>query len=104
MGKGQLDLRTPGLAEGTEEAAERERRAIFHHRRVGCAAKFLCLAEGVFDLAKPIDELVITRVASRKNATVGNRVAEGIRREVSLFPDDAEKLLICAHCKALHVF
>src|SRR5216684_4595330 len=80
-----------GLSEHAEKAAQAEGRAVLHNFRFRRTPQLLRLGEGVFQLAKSIDQFVVEGVFARENPAVGNGVAEQIGRKIPLFGDDAEK-------------
>src|SRR5882724_4741105 len=91
-----------GLSKYPEEAAQTKRRTIFHYFGVRRVSQFFRLAEGVVQLTKPIDQLVLECVFARQDSPVGDRIAQKVCRKISFFRNDAEKFVIGFHDKALH--
>ena len=55
----------------------------------------------VLEFTKAIDQFAVEGVLARKNSTIGDRVAQLIGREISLFCNDAEKLVVGFHDETL---
>src|SRR5262249_673443 len=79
-GQGEFDFRVAALAQHAEEATEAERRRVLHNLRISGVAQLPRLRVGVFDLAQTVDQFEVERVASRKNSTIGDPVAQAIGR------------------------
>src|SRR6202162_5698634 len=74
-----------GLSEHAEKAAQAEGWAVLHDFRFRRTPQLLRFGEGVFQLAKSIDQFGVEGVLARENSAVGDGVAEQIGGEISLF-------------------
>src|ERR1700693_4040987 len=72
-----------GLSEHAEKAAQAEGRAVLHNFRLRRSPQLLRFGEGVFQLAKSIDQFVVESVLARENPAVGDGGAEEIGGGVS---------------------
>src|SRR6266581_1147635 len=71
----EFDLRIR-LTECANETTQAEGRAVLHNFRFRRVSQLLRFEECIFQLAKPINQLVIEGISARKNAAVGNRIAQ----------------------------
>src|SRR5437868_15239861 len=86
-----------GLSEHAEKAAQAEGRTVLHDFRLRRTPQLLRFGEGVFQLAKSINQFVVESVLARENPAVGDGVAKQIGGKNTPLVADSEKYVTRFH-------